>query len=160
MDPSDHVNHFVRSLLQHVISLVLQTNVEYLLRIDPDIFLSAFTWVDGQIRTGMKPWLYAPGHKKGDTTIGKEYPQAPSKLPIEELLVLRNSDNMRTRYPFGRAELGDLHSTFNQHCKEQVESIPLCIVAEEREGDGCMIGGRELTRKRKSKPSPGLKAAC
>ncbi|KAG2017256.1 hypothetical protein CC2G_006781 [Coprinopsis cinerea AmutBmut pab1-1] len=125
-----HFEHFVRAMLQFNAYIVNQFPSHYLMRIDKDKFLSAFSFVNDEgIRTGCKPWNLGPGWTGADTTIGTKYTQDLRNMPADQLLRLHNSDTItNTRY--GNTQVAQHVAAWNRHLKAQSITIPLCVASD------------------------------
>lgn len=165
MEPEDHFNYATRGFLQLITSLVLQLPKHYLARVDTEAFLGSFSFVKDGVRVGPKPWDHAPGWSGDDTRLGTQYTEDPATLDPEALARLHNSDTADATAPFNKPALEDLHASWEDHCRQQANNIPLCIVAEDRERMAKprkdqpepQIGGRAATRKALSAELRGKK---
>ncbi|KAG2008884.1 hypothetical protein CC2G_014268 [Coprinopsis cinerea AmutBmut pab1-1] len=125
-----HFEHFVHAMLQFNAFIVNQFPPHYLMRIDKDKFLSAFTFVNSEgVRVGSKPWPLGPGWSGTDTAIGTKYEQDIRALPTDQLLRLHNSDSLsESRY--GNTLVADHIANWNRHLKSQSATIPLCVASD------------------------------
>ena len=131
MDKVSHVQHVARAMLQMVCFFMRQLPQHYLARVNKDVFLSSFSYVENGVRVGVGSWDEGPGWQGEDVKIGKQYPEDVdlATLSGDELTMLYNSDSYSSA-PYGNREAVDKAKAFKEHCLRWSHTIPLCVASD------------------------------